>query len=206
METKQAELELTVIKKIMEDSRRINLDNGIHYIFWGVLVTFALIINYILLITKTNMNYIGLIWFVLMISGAIIDGIIGRRQNKKAKVHTYAGNILGALWIASGIAMFMFGFLGTVTKAYNPIFISPIISVSLGVSFFTSGAIQQINWLRNIAFGWWIGAVFMFIFPSVHTLLIFAIMLICLQVIPGIILNKKSKEYISEDENLLTQE
>ena len=72
MESKQAEAELTVIKKIMEDSRRINIDNGIHYIFWGILVTFALLINSILLITKTNVNYIGLIWFILMISGAIM--------------------------------------------------------------------------------------------------------------------------------------
>lgn len=206
MESKQAQLELTVIKKIMEDSRRINLDNGIHYIFWGILVTIALLINYILLLTKSNGNYIGMMWFILMITGAIIDGIIGKRQSKNAKVHTYAGNILGSLWLASGIAMFMFGFIGTITKAYNPVFISPIISVSLGISYFTSGAIQQINWLRNISFGWWIGAIYMFIFPSIHTLLIFAIMMICLQILPGIILNKKSKEYISEDENLLTKE
>ena len=67
METKQAELELSVIKKIMEDSRNVVLDNGIHYIFWGVIVTSALIINYVMLLTRTSMNYIGLMWFVLMI-------------------------------------------------------------------------------------------------------------------------------------------
>ncbi|HMS65564.1 MAG TPA: hypothetical protein PKD83_09965 [Ignavibacteria bacterium] len=206
MEYKKAEIELTVIKKIMEDSRRINIDNGIHYIFWGVLVTIALLINYIMLLTNTNANYIGMIWFILMISGAIIDMLIGRKQSRTAKVHTYAGSILGSLWLASGIAMFMFGFLGTMTKAYNPIFISPIISVSLGISYFTSGAIQQINWLRNISFGWWIGAAIMFIFPSIHTLLIFAIMMICLQVIPGIMLNKKSKREISEESNFLNQD
>jgi len=46
METKNAELELSLIKKMMEDSRRLNIDNGIHYIFWGILVTIALLINY----------------------------------------------------------------------------------------------------------------------------------------------------------------
>lgn len=194
METKQAELELSIIKKIMEDSRRINIDNGIHYIFWGILVTVALLGNYVMLLTKTPGNYIGLMWFILMISGAIADGFISKHQSKKSRVHTFTSKILGSLWFASGIAMFMFGFLGIVTKAYNPIFICPIIATSLGISYFTSGTIQQINWLRNISFGWWIGAALLFIFPSIHTLLIFAIMIVCLQLIPGIILNRKSKE------------
>ncbi|MDQ3022617.1 MAG: hypothetical protein M3R36_18940 [Bacteroidota bacterium] len=197
MNTREAETELSVIKKIMEDSRKINIDNGIHYIFWGVLVTIALLINYIMLITKTPGQYIGLMWFILMISGAVIDGIIGRRQEKKNKVNTYAGSLLGSLWMASGIAMFMYGFLGVMTKAYNPVFICPIISTSLGISYFTSGAIQQVKWLQSIAFGWWAGAAVMFIFPSVHSVLIFAVMVTALQIVPGIILNKKSKEIVS---------
>jgi len=194
METKNAELELSLIKKMMEDSRRLNIDNGIHYIFWGILVTIALLINYAMVLLKVPGNYIGLAWFILMLSGALIDGIIGRRQSKSSKVTTFTSRIMGSLWFASGIAMFMYGFLGTITKAYNPVFICPIISTSLGISYFTSGSIQQIKWLQNISFGWWAGAAFMFIFPSVHTLLIFAVMMICLQVIPGLILNKKSKQ------------
>ena len=194
METKNAELELSLIKKMMEDSRRLNIDNGIHYIFWGILVTIALLINYAMVLLKVPGNYIGLAWFILMLSGALIDGIIGRRQSKSSKVTTFTSRIMGSLWFASGIAMFMYGFLGVISKAYNPLFICPIISTSLGISYFTSGAIQQIKWLQNISFGWWAGAAFMFIFPSVHTLLIFAVMMICLQVIPGLILNKKSKQ------------
>ncbi len=194
METKNAELELSLIKKMMDDSRKLNIDNGIHYIFWGILVTIALLINYVMILTKMPGNYIGLAWFILMLSGAFIDGIIGRKQSKSSRVTTFTSRIMGSLWFASGIAMFMYGFLGTVTKAYNPVFICPVISTSLGISYFTSGAIQQIRWLQNISFGWWAGAAFMFIFPSVHTLLVFAIMMICFQVIPGLILNKRSKE------------
>lgn len=194
MESKQAELELSVIKKIMEDSRNVIMDNGIHYIFWGVIVTAALLVNYIMLLTRTSMNYIGMMWFVLMVSAAIADGIIGRRQKKRSKVRTYAGDLLSSVWKATGIAMFLFGFLGIITRAYDPIYISPVISTALGIAYFTSGAIQQLKWLKNIAFGWWAGAIYLFIFPSVHTLLIFAIMMVCLQVIPGLILNKKYKE------------
>ena len=197
MEKNQAELELSVIKKIMEDSRRINYDNGIHFIFWGILVVAALLINYVMLLTRTSGRYVGWMWLILMISGAIIDGLIGRKKERTQKVHTFAGSLLGSLWMASGIAMFIFGFVGTFSQAYSPIFICPVISTSLGISYFTSGAIQQINWLKNLAFGWWAGAIILFIFPSIHTLLIFALMLICLQIIPGIILNRRTKNEIS---------
>ncbi|MEP7146772.1 MAG: hypothetical protein ABI792_07160, partial [bacterium] len=163
------------------------------------LVTFALLCNYILLLTKSSNNYIGLTWFILMITGGIVDILIKRRENKTRKVHTYAGNILGSLWLSSGIAMFIFGFLGTVSGAYNSIFICPIISTSLGISYFTSGAIQQIKWFQYLAFGWWTGAALMFIYPSIHTLLIYAVMVICLQIIPGIILNNKSKKFLESE-------
>ena len=132
------------------------MNNGIHYIFWGVLVTAALIINYVMLLTNTSENYVGYMWLILMVSGVIIDGMIGKHQEKKSRVHTFADRILGSLWLASGIAMFIFGFIGTVTGAYNPVFICPIISTSLGISYFTSGAIQQIKWLQYLSIGWWI--------------------------------------------------
>jgi len=89
--------------------------------------------------------------------------------------------------------MFMLGFIGTISGAYNPVYICSLISIVLGVAYFTSGSIQQIKWLKMLSFGWWAGSVFTFLFPSVHTLLIFAIMMFCFQIIPGVILYKKWK-------------
>jgi hypothetical protein len=189
----QAELELSVIRKIMEDSRSIVADNGWHYIFWGISVTCALIANYIMALLRVSMNYQGMMWFILMISTWITEFIIERKIAKKRKVKTFAGKLLGSLWFAAGISMFIFGFVGTITHAYNPIFICPIISTMLGATYIVSGAIQQQKWMQMLSIGWWSGAVFTFLFPSVHTLLIFAVMMICFQVVPGIILYRKWK-------------
>lgn len=188
-----AEAELSVIKKIMEDSRNIVADNGWHYIFWGVSVTCALIANYIMALTNVRMNYQGMMWFFLMVSTWIAEGIIERKRAKRRKARTFAGKLLGSLWFAAGISMFMFGFIGTITHAYNAIFICPIISTMLGATYIISGAIQQVRWLQLLSIGWWGGAIYTFLFPSVHTLLIFAIMMICFQVVPGIILYLKWK-------------
>lgn len=188
------EAELHVIRKIMQDSRRTIIDNGLHYIFWGVLVTVALILNYLMIIYSYSVNEAGLMWFVLMVSGAVADYFIERRREKARKVKTFAGKVLGSLWGASGLCMFLFGFIGVITKAYNPYFICPIIAVVLGMTYFISGVIQQTNWLRYLTVGWWGGAVYMFLLPGRQTMLVFASMMLLFQVLPGIILYKKWKK------------
>jgi len=200
MESKQAELELSLIKKMMEDTRKLNVDNGIHYIFWGILVALGLLINYLMLVFKFYTKYIGFVWLVMMVSGAIADILIGKYQSRRSQVSTYAGRILSSLWLASGVAMFIYGFVGPLSDAYNSIYICPVIATSLGISYFTSGSIQQLGWLRSVSFGWWAGAIVMFVFPGIHTLLIFAIMIIMLQIVPGMLLNKKSKELHTDNE------
>lgn len=199
METRQAELELSLIKKMMDDSRKISLDNGWHFIYWGSLVTTALLLNYILIIVHAKQQYIGWMWFIMMIGGAIAGGIMEKRHERKKKVHTIAGRIIGSLWFASGIAMFIYGFLGSISGGYNSVYICPVISTSLGISYFTTGEIQQVKLLKYVAFGWWVGAVFLFFYPGIHTLLIFALMMICFQIAPGVIINRKFKKDIDAE-------
>jgi hypothetical protein len=193
MNTLQSEVELSVIKKIIADSRNVVADNGWHYIFWGASVTCGLIANYIMALNNVSMKYQGMLWFILMISTWITESIIERRLAKKKKESTFAGKLLGALWFAAGISMFTFGFIGTVSHAYSGVYICPVISTVLGAAYIISGAIQQVKWLQLLSIGWWGGAVYTFLFPGVQTLFIFALMMICLQVTPGVILYRKWK-------------
>ncbi len=191
---RQAEIEISTIKKIMEDSRRLAVHNGKHYIFWGVLVSVALLANYIMVVMNVAIDYQGFMWFVLMIGGAITGAIIEKLEHRKKCARTFAGKLLSTLWFASGISMFIFGFVGTVFQAYNPLFICPIIFTVLGVSYYISAEIQQTSWFKYLSFGWWIGAVLLFIFPGTHSLLISGIMMIGLQTIPGIVLYRRWKK------------
>lgn len=187
----EPEIELEAIKKIMDDSRRVITDNGWHYIMWGSVVTCALIANYIMALARVNVNYHGMMWFVLMTSTWVAETIIERRNNRKASPKTFGGKLLSSLWSSAGMCMFIFGFVGTITGAYNPVFICSIISTVLGVTYLTSGAIQQLKWMQLLSIGWWAGALYTFFFPSIHTLIIFAVMMLCFQVTPGVILYLK---------------
>ncbi|MBL8018013.1 MAG: hypothetical protein JNK43_12130 [Ignavibacteria bacterium] len=190
----QAEHELALIRKIMQDSRNAVSDNGWHYIYWGTIVTVLLVVNYFMAINRVSGNTQGFMWFVTMISASIIEGIIEKQREKKVRVKTFAGKLLNSLWAASGFCMFMLGFAGTITGAYSPLFIFPLISTVLGLAYFVSGAIQQIKWLRYISVCWWAGAALMFYYAGIHSMLVFAGMLVCFQVIPGVLLYLRSKK------------
>ncbi|MBE2219076.1 MAG: hypothetical protein IAE90_12780 [Ignavibacteria bacterium] len=189
----KAEEEISVIKKIMEDSKKAIVDNGWHYIYWGLIVTAALIANYIMVLTNTSINMQGMLWFISMTSAAIIEGIIERKREKHVKVKTFAGRLLNTLWSGSGICMFILGFAGTVSGAYNAIMIFPLISVVLGAAYLVSGVIQQVKWLSALCIFWWAGSILLLLYPGLHSMLIFAVMIICFQVTPGVIMFVQSK-------------
>lgn len=191
--TTKAEEEISVIKTIMEDSRKAVVENGWHYIYWGSIVTAAIIVNYLMVIYNVSMYAQGMLWFFSMPGAAIVEGIIERKKEKHTKVKTFAGRLINSLWTGAGVCMFILGFAGTVSGAYNANMIFPLISIVLGSAYLVSGVIQQVKWLSVISIFWWSGAVVLFILPGMHSMLIFAGMLVCFQIVPGVLLYVKSK-------------
>lgn len=193
LNSKKAEEEISVIKKIMEDSKKAIVDNGWHYIYWGSIVTAALITNFFMVVYSVSMNAQGMLWFISMTGAAILEGIIERKREKHVKVKTFAGRLLNTLWSGSGICMFILGFAGTLSGAYNAIMIFPLISIILGMAYLISGVIQQVKWLSALCIFWWAGSIVMLLFPGFHSMLVFAAMIVCFQIVPGLIMFVKSK-------------
>jgi len=191
--TTKAEEEISVIKHLMEDSRKAVVENGWHYIYWGSIVTAAIIANYLMIVYNISMFAQGMLWFFSMPAAAIVEGIIERKREKNERVKTFAGRLLNTLWSASGICMFILGFAGTLSGAYSAIMIFPLISIILGMAYLISGIIQSVKWLSFISVFWWSGAVLLLLFPGLHSMLIFAGMIICFQVAPGVIMFVQSK-------------
>ena len=188
-----AQQELAFIKKVMEDSRRIICDDGKSFIFWGILIAFGMLITYLKIAGDWGVN-LGWFWPALIALGWIVTIIVEIRGEKKRSSKTFAAKILGSVWISCGIAMTILGFVGSITNAYDGVFISPIISVILGIGYLISGVINGKKWVSLLAIGWWSGALLMFYLQNLETLLIMTGMMIFLQTIPGIILYKESKK------------
>ena len=191
IDSKQAELELSEIKKIMEDSRRIMVDDGSGFIIWGSLVAAGLLFSYFSVLGYITWNITSIAWFALIGTGWLITIIQVRKEKKERRAHTFAGKVAGAIWGSAGITMTIIGFVGSYSGLVRGLGISPLMACVLAAAFFVSSVIYNDKIFRYLSFGWWAGALFMFFWRSPHTLLLFALMMIFMQVLPGYIMYKK---------------
>jgi len=191
-----AQQELAFIKKVMADSRQIMIDDGKGFIFWGILVASGLFFTYLANAERWDFS-LGWFWLALISIGWIVTFIIEIRAEKKRSTKTFAGKIMGSLWIGCGVAMTILGFIGSITDAYSGIFINPIIAVVLGIGYLVSGVLQGKTWVSMLSIGWWAGAILMFYLHNLETLLIMVGMMILFQTIPGIIIYRESKKELA---------
>ncbi len=198
MNTNQAVEELEFIKKVIADTRSVIVDNGFSFIFWGIIITLGLLSTFIAIQIEFHIDY-AWNWLLVIGIGWAYTLYSNYKYGRKVKVYTFAGKLLGAVWFSAGIAMTILGFVGTFTDAYNGIYISPILSTILGISFFISGFLYDKRWITYISAGWWAGAIIMFIYPYLYTLLLMGAMMIVFQIIPGIILYRDSRKLRGAD-------
>jgi hypothetical protein len=188
-----AQQELAFIKKVMTDSRKILIDDGKGTIFWGLLISFGLLITYLSVVQNWE-AFLSWFWPVLIAFGWIYTIVTEIRSEKKRRVKTFAGKIMGAVWISFGISATILGFVGTVSNAYHGVIISPLIAVLLGTGYLVSGLLSGKSWVSYLSIAWWGGAIVMFFMQNLESLLVMIGMMILFQVIPGIILYREFKK------------
>ncbi len=205
MDELTAQEEIAFIKKVMQDSRKVILADGIEFIYWGIIVTICLLYTFFTYYTlnfnaKDPGRSVFMFWFIFMFIGGIGSSIFLKKRYKSERIKSLAGTILGKIWLANGIGMMLVAFIGGSFGAIHGVFISPLMCSFLGSSYFISGFIYGKKWISNLAFLWWLGAVIMFIFPGLYTVLMMAMMMILLQITPGIILYRNSKKEFAATE------
>jgi hypothetical protein len=192
MDEKTAIDELQFIKKVIEDSRKSMTYNGLDYIFWGILVIIGMLIQYFAILSQVYFNFFW-IWAVLIPIGWVFS-FYNARSKKEKLPRTFSGRIISAVWGAIGFGMTLLGFIGTMSGAIKPWFISPLLSVFLGTGYYITGKIVEAKWISNLAFCWWIGAIVMFYYHGVHSIMMMALMMLFFQTIPGIIIYIKFRK------------
>lgn len=123
--------------------------------------------------------------------GWVFELIYNVKRKKKVLVRTFAEKADGMLWLSLGISMTLLGFVGVGSGAINIEFLSAVLSIVIAAGYFVTGVLYDVKWVRNLAFGWWGGALIMFLIPGHVSLLLMALMMFLLQIIPGYIIYKK---------------
>jgi hypothetical protein len=187
--------ELAYIRQIIDNSRLAFVEDGKPYILWGILVPLGMTVTYISALQDHDYGT-GYVWIGLTLCGWIYVAWYSRHKVKTQRARSILDRIQSAVWGAIGsmigllIVMIYVGhsFGSSELPGINPFYICSLTAILIGIGYFLSGIANDLRWLRNVAFAWWAGAVVMYLWPSIHVLGLYALMIVLFQVVPGIVL------------------
>jgi hypothetical protein len=198
MEQQAAQEQLEFIKKVIEDSRKLLIYDGKDMIVWGLLVAVGMIMMYARFETALTFPVVWL-WVTLIGLGWLYSIWKGIQKTKIHRVSTFSGKMMASIWIACGVSMTITGFGLTTSGIIQGPAIIPIMSLFMGVAYFTSGTVLGMRYLYVAGFSWWGAALLTAFWPGSHTFLIFGLLIIFFHLIPGVLFYKKWKsEYLPQ--------
>jgi hypothetical protein len=178
--------DLAFIRKVINDTRQCFIYDGKSFIIWGILVIIGQIANYFTIIYGVA-KYDWYMWTALALVGWFWSIWEYRQKRITVKAITITERAINAVWGSCGITMMILIFLAPAIKVYNVAFVDPMVCSILGIAYFTTGTLS-FKWMRYNAFGWWLGALIMFIWPGLYEMLFLPALLLVLQVIPGFVM------------------
>jgi len=190
MKERNAEEDLAFIRRVMEDSRKIMVDDGLNYILWGIIIVFGLAIIYIKEVSRISLRS-DLIWLIFSVIGVFLTLWINRHKHFQSRAKTFAGQILKSLWTAIALSIAIIGLVGYHTDSISIWSFPAVFSIIIGLGYFISALLYNQSWIKFVAVAWWGGGLIMFFWKSIQTIILFSLMMILFQIIPGIALYKK---------------
>lgn len=173
---------LQIINRMIDTARQHISDNGFHLLWWGWLVLIAALLQYAL-DRFTSFEQPFLSW-LLMIPGAVVSFVYGRRQGRRAMVTSYTDQITLWAWVAVMISMIMVIVFGAKIN-YQ---ITPLVLLFAGNATFITGWLLRFRPVRLGATALWGSAIAGFLVSPAEQPLVMAIA-ICLGYLwPGYLL------------------
>jgi hypothetical protein len=180
-----AKNEIAFIKKVIEDSKRAVGGDNLGSVVWGVIVAIGMILTYLHIIALTDFIHVGLLWAILIALGWIYTVSSMIKQRKKPSTKTFGGRMLTSIWTACGIVMTCFGFYAAYLHVIEPWAIVPVCSLIIGIGYYVTADIVASRLTKIFALVWWIGGLLMMTWPGAYIFLLFASLIIALQIIPN---------------------
>jgi hypothetical protein len=183
------EASLKVIYDMIESTKSSIGKNYFYYLFWGYLVAFTCIVEFILISAEYSRHY--MVWPVFMIAGTIVTLVFYFRQEKSATSRTFIGSTMGFLWIGWFISFCIMILFVNLKQSYG--LILPMIMNMFGLSIFIAGGMVNFKPLLIGAVVAWVASVVAFFVDYPVQLMILAGMVVISHIIPGHILKNQSK-------------
>lgn len=188
MNSEKAAMEISFIKKVVEETRKVSYPNGIYFIIWGIAVFLGMIGNYLLVKNHLGHRLIWM-WAGIVLIGWIYTLIESNREERKSGYKTWTGKIYGNIWLAAGVCMTIIGFSGPFVKVLNPMAICPLVGLIMGIGHYISGLLNDFKWQQYVGMLWWAGSIALLFWVALENFLVFGLMMLLLHALPGFVLN-----------------
>ncbi len=181
---------MQLITSMINKAKNRFSETGTWYLFWGWLVLFCCLSQFIALYFFENQNAYY-IWYLTWVA-PIYQVIYMRRSKKIKRVKTYTGEIIGFVWFVYVICITLFIFLLSYIKAYSGI--NPAVLIMYGMPTFLSGIILKFRPLRIGAICCWILSILAVFVVYEFQLLLVALAVFLAWIVPGYLLKAKFKK------------
>jgi len=188
----QLEQDLSIIKNMIEKTRRETAESGYLFIIPGILCILTVIS--MSLLNDFGLSHLARPIFLSLIGFIVLSSLlIGTHEGRKVRVQTYAKTIFAQVWIAVGVVCLLTGFLLPLLNVF-PWSLQPIVPFFvLGIGIYLTGVIYEIRAIQWCGLVWWIGSFILpFVTGPMRVFLIVSIFTLG-YILPGIILGRQSK-------------
>jgi len=178
---------LAVISSMIRNTQGNFQHASFYFIFWGIVVSLANLTHYYLMV-YTSFEYPYMVWLIT-IPAWIVTAVYGYRQRNLARVTTLLDKVIGVLWVAFGISIFLLIIPGNIVHPY----FNPIILLMAAIPTMVSGfIIKEKPLMAGAVLLWVLGSTSFFVEQEMHYL-IAAVAILIGYVIPGLIMRNKKK-------------
>lgn len=188
----QAREDLAAIRRLMEGGQQVVNTAGPHFVAWGVLTSAALAATYVMA-GRADTRAIWWTWIVAIGLGWAASVALMLTAERRARVSSAAGRLLGGLWVGTGVTLTLLGFAAPAGGGLAQEAITGVLAAVLGGATFTTGVVVASRWMQAAAAGWWAGALLMLLRPGAHGLLLTAALVLLLLAVPGVVLTLRGR-------------
>jgi hypothetical protein len=191
MNTQQLEQDISIIKEMIDKTRRKAADSGHMFVYMGLVSALLTIVIGVL-----EIFHLGQYVLPTSIAMAVINAFIGYRiaaKSTNGDVNSYPKTLFWHIWMACGFAAVMIVFLFPFLNLYSYKAASVLVCLVMGIAVFISGSIFELKFVQWCGLIWWIGAFLLAITQGPLSIGVMVAIIVFGWIVPGSHLNKHYK-------------
>ena len=165
------------------DHRKLR-DRNLLILLWGIILAKCFAVEYLVEVYAVPINSVLYIWSLTLLL-AVVATVVYLTLMREESLWQKPPAAQIALGSATAITTLLIIVCGLTLESFNGYLIPPLLSVTLGLSYFIFSINTGHRPLFMVAaFGWWISAALQFLNADVGTLLLFSASLMLFTVLP----------------------